>query len=151
MGGHQRWGTTIPPSGDRKGVGALDRMGIAALDPASGVPLSWNPGRDRGLVVWRITPTAQGLYVLNDSLNFGGEYHARFTYLLTVGGTAPVRGIQHALPTNLVYTGTTIAGGSVTPGQLSQRSYDGTTFADEAPRATPRAGARSSVSSRPRA
>ena len=43
-------------------------MGIAALDPASGVPLSWNPGRDRGLVVWRITPTAQGLYVLNDSL-----------------------------------------------------------------------------------
>ena len=107
-------------------------MGIAALDPASGVPLSWNPGRDRGLAVWRITPTAQGLYVLNDSLNFGGEYHARFTYLLTAGGTAPVRGTQHSLPTNLVYTGTTVAGGSVTPGQLSQRAYDGTTFADEA-------------------
>ena len=52
------------------------------------------------------SPTAQGLYILNDSLNFGGEYHARFTYLLTAGGTAPVRGTQHALPTNLVYTGT---------------------------------------------
>ena len=126
-------------------------MGIAALDPASGVPLSWNPGRDRGLVVWRITPTAQGLYVLNDSLNFGGEYHARFTYLLTVGGTAPVRGIQHALPTNLVYTGTTIAGGSVTPGQLSQRSYDGTTFADEALSGDTELELGLLVSSRPRA
>ena len=43
-----------------------------------------------------------------------------------------MRGTQHALPTNLVYTGTTVAGGSATPGQLSQRGYDGTTFADEA-------------------
>ena len=69
-------------------------VGIAALDPIGGVPLSWNPGRERGIQVWRMTPTPQGLYVLSDSIKFAGEWHPRFTYLLTAGGAAPVRATE---------------------------------------------------------
>ena len=55
------------PGGDNDGPGALSRPGIVALDPLTGVPLSWNPGRDRGRGVealastpstcsWAVTP-----------------------------------------------------------------------------------------------
>ena len=115
-------GPTTPRRADRKGTGAVDRQGIAALDPVSGTALSWNPGRDRGLAVWRIVPTEQGLYILNDSLNFGGEYHPRLTYLLTTGGARPVRATRSPCRPTSAYTGTTVAGGTPTPGQLSQRA-----------------------------
>ena len=61
VAGHQRWANNaIPSGGDRKGPGGVDRVGIAALDAESGVPLSWNPGRERGITVWRMVPTADG-------------------------------------------------------------------------------------------
>jgi hypothetical protein len=126
VGGHERWANNATAA-DKKGIGAVDRKGITALDPVSGTALSWNPGRDRGLAVWRITPTAQGLYILNDSLNFDDEYHPRLTYLVTTGGSAPVRATNFGLPTTLTYTGS-VSGGSVPAGQLEQVSYDGTTF-----------------------
>ena len=68
VAGHQRWhNNAVPSAGDRIGPGGVDRLGIAALDVESGVPLSWNPTRERGLTAWRMTPTADGLYVMSDS------------------------------------------------------------------------------------
>ncbi|HMJ75111.1 MAG TPA: hypothetical protein VK507_04015, partial [Iamia sp.] len=47
VGGHFRWSNNVNGR-DSKQPGAVDREGIQALDPANGMPLSWNPGRDRG-------------------------------------------------------------------------------------------------------
>jgi hypothetical protein len=117
VGGHQRWMNNPFGSGHKR-AGAVDRVGIAALDPASGLPLSWNPGRERGLRVWRMTATADGLYVLSDSSKFANEWHPRLTYLVTAGGASPVRAIAATLPTNLGY---------VLAGKRYERSFDGTT------------------------
>jgi WD40 repeat protein len=89
VAGHQRWSDN-PYGVDYAGPGALPRQGIAALDPATGKALTWNPGRERGLRAFRVVPTAEGLYVLSDSSKFAGEFHPRLTYLTVAGGTAPV-------------------------------------------------------------
>lgn len=90
VAGHQRW-MDNPYGVDSAGPGALTRTGIAALDPATGRSLTWNPGRERGLRAFRIVPTAEGLYVLSDSQKMAGEYHPRLSYLPVAGGSAPVR------------------------------------------------------------
>lgn len=84
VAGHQRW-MDNPQGADSKGPGAVDRQGIAALSPTTGKALSWNPGRERGLVAPRIVATAEGLYVLSDSSAFAGEWHPRLTYLTLTG------------------------------------------------------------------
>ncbi|MGH9041287.1 MAG: hypothetical protein ACRDZ3_13765 [Acidimicrobiia bacterium] len=62
VGGHQRWLNNVPPTsaGGRAGIGSVAREGLAALDPLSGLPLAWNPGRERGEGVWSLVPTADG-------------------------------------------------------------------------------------------
>ncbi|QYG93495.1 hypothetical protein HC251_14385 [Iamia sp. SCSIO 61187] len=89
VAGHQRWANNTDGR-DFAGPGALPRQGIAALDPATGRALTWNPGRDRGLRAFRVVPTPEGIYVLSDSAKFAGEYHPRLTFLPVAGGTAPV-------------------------------------------------------------
>lgn len=88
VGGHFRWFNN-PFGVDFEGPGAISRPGIAALDPVNGLPLTWNPGRDRGRAVWDLVTTEDALYAGNDTSTIGGEYHGRIAMFPLAGG-APV-------------------------------------------------------------
>lgn len=117
-GGHQRWMNNPHPSpgGDNDGPGAVSRPGIAALDPFSGVPLSWNPGRDRGRGVEALNATDDYLMVGSDTTTFAGQLRQRLALLPVTGGTVNPAPQDIALPVKLFYT----TGDSVT-----SRSFNG--------------------------
>jgi hypothetical protein len=77
VGGHQRW-MDNPLGHESKGPGAVDRSGIASLDPISGKATNWNPGRKpRGVGARALLATTNGLLVGSDTDNLGGERHQR--------------------------------------------------------------------------
>jgi hypothetical protein len=76
VGGHQRW-MDNPHGHDSAGPGAVERPGIAALNPATGKALAWNPTRTRGHGVEALVATPTGLLVGSDTEELGHEYHAR--------------------------------------------------------------------------
>ncbi|PWN02682.1 hypothetical protein DJ010_13360 [Nocardioides silvaticus] len=122
VGGHQRWTNNPHPSpgGDNDGPGALARPGIAALDPYSGVPLSWNPTRDRGRGVEALYATDEFLMVGHDTTQFGGKLRQRLALLPTSGGTANPAPEDVQLPVRFAYT---TSGDS-----LSSMAFDGSAF-----------------------
>jgi len=61
----------------RPGPGAVTRIGIGAVDPATGRALAWNPTRSRGVGVRVFVSVAQGLLVGSDTDQLGHEYHGR--------------------------------------------------------------------------
>ena len=66
IGGHQRW-LNNPAGQDNAQAGAVPRAGIAALDPANGEPLAWNPGRSpRGHGTSAIYGTTTGVWFGSD-------------------------------------------------------------------------------------
>ncbi|MFB9803683.1 hypothetical protein [Streptomonospora salina] len=76
VGGHQRWMDN--PEGDHDaGPGAVERSGIAALDPRTGRALAWNPGRTRGHGAEALTSAPEGLYVGSDTTRLAGTYRGR--------------------------------------------------------------------------
>ena len=100
IGGHQRWvnNPTPFPKGDNDGPGAVERYGIVALDPLSGVPLSWNPGRDRGRGVEALHATDEFLFVGNDTDLFNGEIRQRLALLGVAGGRPNPQPVDVELP-----------------------------------------------------
>lgn len=76
VGGHQLWQDNTYGQ-KTKGPGAVDRPGIAALDPVTGLALDWNPTRTRGQGVRAFVTSPQGLLVGSDTDELGQEYHAR--------------------------------------------------------------------------
>ena len=71
--GHQRW-LDNPFGRDTAGPGAVSRPGIGAINPATGLALSWNPtkGRDGGGRDFLVTPA--GLWVASDGKFFRNEW-----------------------------------------------------------------------------
>ena len=106
VAGHPRY-LDNPKGIDGAGPGAVPRQGIGAISPTTGKALSWNPGRDRGLVTPRLVPTAEGLYVLNDSDFFAGEHHPKLTYLTLTGTIPPPPGATPSATGTPVVTATT--------------------------------------------
>lgn len=103
VGGHQRWMNNPRPSpgGDNDGPGSVSRPGIAALDPLTGVPLSWNPGRDRGRGAEAIHATDDYLFVGHDTDLWGGVVRQRLAQLPVAGGTTNTQPTTVDLPVNL--------------------------------------------------
>lgn len=78
--GHQRW-MDNPKGVDSAGAGAVSRPGIAALDPATGNALSWNPTKDRGAGGKVLYVTEAGLWVGSDTLRIANRKHARIALM----------------------------------------------------------------------
>jgi hypothetical protein len=102
VGGHMRWENN-PYQGDQAGPGAVPREGIAALDPVNGLPLSWNPGRTRGVGAQALYATDQGLWVGSDTNQIGGQTHDRIALMPLAGGTTVPTVAPATLPNNLFY------------------------------------------------
>jgi hypothetical protein len=119
VGGHQRWLNNWPTTatGGTAGPGSVAREGLAALDPRSGLPRPWNPGRERGEGVWALVTTPAGLWVGSDTDRIGGAYHPKLAFLPLAGGsTAPVVA-EPSLPADVYSIGL--------DGRVSRRPFDG--------------------------
>lgn len=77
VGGHNRWMNN--PNGSNKAAqGAVARPGLSALDPQTGVPLKWNPGRNpRGEAAYEIYETDAGLWITSDTDWIGDRRYRR--------------------------------------------------------------------------
>lgn len=81
--GHERW-LDAKVYRDDKPVhrGSVDRPGIAAVDPATGRALAWNPGRSRGTPgCQELLATSTGLWVGSGEPYLGGETHFGIGFL----------------------------------------------------------------------
>ena len=83
VSGHFRW-LDNPQGRDFKGPGAVDRLGIGAIDPVTGKALTWNPGKsvEGGEGGYDLYFTSRGLwvghfemYLGRNNSGTGGELH----------------------------------------------------------------------------
>ena len=124
VGGHERW-LNNSNGKDSPGAGAVPRPGIAALDPLSGVPLLWNPGRSpRGAGAYALFVGTSGLYVGSDTDYIGASLykHQKIAYFPLAGGLTAAATTTAALPSNLYR-----AGPLPSSNALDFRAIDGST------------------------
>ena len=109
VGGHQRWGNN-PYGRDFAGPGAVPRPGLVALDPVSGRPLQWNPGRNPpGKAVYSVLATSEGLWVGSNTNWVGNRKYLRMKIVLF-----PYSGGAQLAATSVgTLPGTVVMGGSV--------------------------------------
>jgi hypothetical protein len=107
VGGHFSY-LNNPFGKDTIGPGAVDRQGLAALDPANGLPLPWNPTRDLGVGVFDFLRTPEGLWVGSDTTRIGPDDSLRSRIALLPSGGLPVPAVvPRQLPGHVYMTGST--------------------------------------------
>ena len=125
VGGHQRW-MNNPNGADRAQGGAVPRPGIAALDPISGMPLTWNPGRNpRGAGAYALLATPAGLWVGSDT-EWIGDYdyrRDRVAFFPLAEGAAAASHQTAQLPAGIYLA----SPGTLGAAGVLERNYDGTT------------------------
>ncbi|WP_431936496.1 malectin domain-containing carbohydrate-binding protein [Micromonospora sp. RP3T] len=107
VGGHFRW-LDNSAGGDNARAGAVGRASIAALDPRTGLPLSWNPGRHpRGIGASEMLVTPAGLWVGGDTSWIGNFQYRRerIAFFPLAGGTAPHPTTEPTLPGTVYQAG----------------------------------------------
>lgn len=127
VGGHFRWMNNAGGKDSPVG-GSVPRPGLAALDPRSGVPFTWNPGRNpRGAGAYVLTATAAGLWVGMDTDYIGNfqYWRPKLAFFPLTGGTSVGPGASPQLPAK-VYQGGNVQG-VADANALTRRLYNGTT------------------------
>ncbi|MCW3816513.1 malectin [Micromonospora sp. DR5-3] len=108
VGGHFRW-LNNSLGRDKAAPGAVGRASIAALDPVSGLPLSWNPGRHpRGYGVTEMLVTSEGLWIGSDQDWIGPDFkykRAKLAFFPLDGGSAPHSTSTKGLPGDIYQAG----------------------------------------------
>jgi hypothetical protein len=104
-GGHNRWMNNAYGS-DSAGPGAVDRPGLSALDPATGVPFDWNPTRTTGVGVFDLLATSTGLWIGDDTDLVGHETHKKLAFFPLSGGTPVPAVATGSLPSDVYLLGT---------------------------------------------
>ena len=135
IGGHYRW-LNNPYGQDNPQKGAVPRPGLAALNPANGVPLSWNPGRHpRGHGAEEIYATPAGIWVGSDTDWIGNYLYKRMklAFFPFAGGT-PAAGSATGDPRTVLVAG---ANGANT---FTANSFNPATGAGAAPSQTSNGG-----------
>lgn len=111
VGGHQRWMNNSDAS-DSNGQGSVPRPGLAVLDPDSGMPFAWNPGRNpRGAAAFVVYATPTGLWVGSDTEWIGNYRYKRprLAFFPLAGGAAPASESTRSLPSDVYLGGSTAA------------------------------------------
>lgn len=122
VGGHFRYSNNSYGT-DSLGPGGSATEGIAALDPTNGLPLSWNPGRNRGRAVWHLQATSDGLYVASDTDRIARYlYRGRIAFFPLAGGRPVPQPARTELPAQLDQLD---PGGWWDPARITSRAYDG--------------------------
>jgi hypothetical protein len=128
VGGHMRWmNNSLGHDGAQPG--AVGRASIAALDPLSGVPLKWNPGRHpRGVGVTELYATPEGLWLGHDTIWMGNRQYRRerIAFLPVGGGYQPHSTVPPSLPGKVYQAGNVPGAGA---NDIRVRTYDGGTVA----------------------
>jgi PKD repeat protein len=112
IGGHNRWSNN-PNGVDYPGAGALPRPGLGALDPVSGRPFTWNPGRrPLGVAVFAMLATPQGLWIGSNNDYIGNYKYKRpkLAFFPYAGGYQPASTGTSNLPGAVYLAGATGTG-----------------------------------------
>ncbi len=103
VGGHNRWLNNYYGTDNAK-QGAIPRPAVAALDPTSGVPLDWNPGRNpRGAGTYALFSGSNGLYIGGDQTYVGNRKYntGKMAMFPLAGGRTPAAQTIGSLPSNV--------------------------------------------------